>query len=153
MREKDSFRKKTLLTKIENLIAKREAEKNNLPYEEYKLDAQYIQGYIAGLEEARRIMKGLPSDGWRPSAVHQRLVETRKKEKTRTEGEGSGIAHCESESSSIRKPLKNRGPGAYPPRLLEIYAVRLGWYANSVSLLHMPSIGVICSTVVLMRSS
>jgi hypothetical protein len=78
MREKESFRKRTLLTKIENLIAKREAEKNNLPYEEYKLDAQYIQGYIAGLEEARRIMKGLPSGGWRPSARHQRLVERRK---------------------------------------------------------------------------
>jgi hypothetical protein len=85
MREKDSFRKRTLLTKIENLIAKREAEKNNLPYEEYKLDSQYVQGYIAGLEEARRIMKGLPSGGWRPSAVHQRLVE-RKKEKIRAEG-------------------------------------------------------------------
>ncbi len=89
MREKDSFRKRTLLTKIENLIAKREAEKDNLPYEEYKLDAQYIQGYIAGLEEARRIMKGLPPGGWRPSAVHQRLVEGRKKEKMRTEGEES----------------------------------------------------------------
>lgn len=89
MREGDSFRKRTLLTKIENLIAKREAEKNNLPYEEYKLDAQYIQGYIAGLEEARRIMKGLPSGGWRPSAVHQRLVEKRKKEKIRAEGEES----------------------------------------------------------------
>lgn len=87
MREKDSLRKRTLLTKIEALIAKREAEKNNLPYEEYKLDAQYIQGYIAGLEEARRIMKGLPSAGWRPSAVHQQLVERRKKEKIRTEGE------------------------------------------------------------------
>jgi len=70
MREKDSFRKRTLPTKIENLIAKREAEKDKLPYEEYKLDAQYIQGYIAGLEEARRIMKGLPPGGWRPSAVH-----------------------------------------------------------------------------------
>jgi len=89
MREKDSFRKRTLLTKIENLIAKREAEKDNLPYEEYKLDAQYIQGYIAGLEEARRIMKGLPPGGWRPSAVHQRLVERTKKEKIRTEGEES----------------------------------------------------------------
>ena len=72
------------MTKIENLIAKREAEKDNLPYEEYKLDAQYIQGYIAGLEEARRIMKGLPSGGWRPSAVHQRLVQRRKKERIRT---------------------------------------------------------------------
>jgi len=65
------------------------AEKDKLPYEEYKLDAQYIQGYIAGLEEARRIMKGLPPGGWRPSAVHQRLVERRKKEKIRTEGEES----------------------------------------------------------------
>lgn len=89
MREKDSFRKRTLLTKIENLIAKREAEKNNLPYEEYTLDAQYIQGYIAGLEEARRIMKGLPSGGWRPSAVHERLVGRRKKEKIRAEGKES----------------------------------------------------------------
>ena len=89
MREKDSFRKRTLLTKIENLIAKKEAEKDKLPYEEYKLDAQYIQGYIADLEEARRIMKGLPAGGWRPSAVHQRLVEARKKEKMRTEGEES----------------------------------------------------------------
>jgi hypothetical protein len=89
MRERDSFRKRTLLTKIENLIAKREAEKNNLPYEEYKLEAQYIQGYIAGLEASRRMMKGLPSGGWRPSAVHQRLVERRKKEKIRTEGEES----------------------------------------------------------------
>ena len=85
MHEKDSFRKRTLLTKIENLIAKREAEKNNLPYEEYKMDAQYIQGYIAGLG-ARRVIKGLPSGGCRPSALHQRLAERRKKEKTRTEG-------------------------------------------------------------------
>jgi len=61
MREKDSFRKKNLLTKIENLIAKTEAERNNLPHEEYKLNAQYIQGYLAGLEDARRIVKGLPS--------------------------------------------------------------------------------------------
>ena len=29
MREQDSFRKRNLLTKIENLIAKREAEKDN----------------------------------------------------------------------------------------------------------------------------
>jgi hypothetical protein len=84
MREKDSFRKRTLLTKIEDLIAKREAEKNKLPYEEYKLDAQYIQGYVAGLEEARRIIKGVPSGGWRPSVVHQRLIERRKKERIRT---------------------------------------------------------------------
>jgi len=89
MREEDSFRKRNLLTKIENLIAKREAEKNNLPYEEYKSDAQYIQGYIAGLEEARRIIKGLPPGRWRPSAVHQQLIERRKKEKIRTEEEES----------------------------------------------------------------
>jgi hypothetical protein len=89
MREKDSFRKRTLLTKIENLIAKREAEKNTLAYEEYKLNAQYIQGYVAGLEEARRIIKGFPSGGWRPSTLHQRFVERRKKEKIRTEGEES----------------------------------------------------------------
>ena len=31
---------------------------------------------------------------------------------------------------------KTGRPGADPPRLLEIYALRLGWYANSVSLLH-----------------
>ena len=91
MREKDSFRKSTLLTKIEDLIAKREAEKDKLPYEEYKMDAQYIQGYVAGLEEARRIIKGLPSGGWRPSVLHQRLVERRKKEKIRTAGEESRI--------------------------------------------------------------
>jgi hypothetical protein len=89
MRQSDGFRKRTLLTKIEDLIAKREAEKNNLPYEEYKLDAQYIQGYVAGLEEARRIIKGVPSGGWRPSAVHQRLVERRKKERIRTAGKES----------------------------------------------------------------
>ena len=87
MRERDSFRRKTLLTKIEDLIAKREAEKNNMPYEEYKRDSQYIQGYVAGLEEARRIIKGVPSGGWRPSAVHQRLVERRKR--IRTAGEES----------------------------------------------------------------
>ncbi|MGA2971119.1 MAG: hypothetical protein ABSE39_00690 [Candidatus Bathyarchaeia archaeon] len=89
MRERDSFRKRTLLTKIEDLIAEREAEKDKLPYEEYKSDAQYIQGYVAGLEEARRIIKGLPSGGWRPSAVHQRVVERRKKERIRTAGEES----------------------------------------------------------------
>jgi hypothetical protein len=89
MREKDSFRKRTLLTKIENLIAKREAEKDRMPYEEYKMNTQYIQGYIAGLEEARRIIKGLPPGGWRPSTLHQRFVERRKKEKIRTEGEES----------------------------------------------------------------
>jgi len=77
------------LTKIENLIAKREAEKNNLPYEEYKRDEQYMQGYVAGLEEARRIIKGVPSGEWRPSAVHQRLVERRKNERIRTAGEES----------------------------------------------------------------
>jgi hypothetical protein len=91
MREKDSFRKRTLLTKIENLIAKREAEKDKMPYEEYKRDAQYIEGYVAGLEEARRIIKGVPSGGWRPSVVHQRLVERRKKERIRTAGEQSQI--------------------------------------------------------------
>lgn len=89
MRETDSFRKRSLLTKIEELIAKREAEKDKLPYEEYKLDAQYIQGYVAGLEAARRIIKGGRSGEWRPSAVHQRLAERRKKEKTRTAGEES----------------------------------------------------------------
>jgi hypothetical protein len=89
MRERDSFRKRTLLTKIEDLIAKKEAEKEKLPYEEYKLDAQYIQGYVAGLEEARRIIKGVPSDGWRPSTVHQRLIERRKKGRIRTAGEES----------------------------------------------------------------
>ena len=89
MREKDSFRRRILLTKIEDLIAKREAEKDKLPYEEYKMDAQYIQGYVAGLEEARRIIKGVSSGGWRPSAVHQRVVERRKKEKNRTAEEGS----------------------------------------------------------------
>ena len=77
------------MTKIENLIAKREAEKDNMPYEEYKRDEQYIQGYVAGLEEARRIIKGVPSSGWRPSAVHQRLVERRKKERIETAGEES----------------------------------------------------------------
>ena len=87
MRERDSFRKKTLLTKIEELIAKRSAEKDKLPYEEYKRDAQYIQGYVAGLEEARRIIKGVPSGGWRPSVVHERLVERRKR--IRTAGEES----------------------------------------------------------------
>jgi hypothetical protein len=91
MREKDSFRKKNLLTKIENIIAKREAERNNMPHEEYKLNAQYIQGFLAGLEEARRIVKGLPSGGRRPSEVHQRLMERRKKGNIRTEGEGSRI--------------------------------------------------------------
>jgi hypothetical protein len=75
--------------KIENLIAKREAEKNSLPYEEYKRDEQYMQGYVAGLEEARRVIKGVPSGGWRPSAVHQRLVERRKNERIRTAGEES----------------------------------------------------------------
>ena len=84
MRERDSFRKRTLLTRIEDLIAKKEADKNKMPYEEYKLDAQYIQGYVAGLEEARRIIKGAPSAGWRSSAVHQRLVQRRKKEKSQT---------------------------------------------------------------------
>jgi len=59
MHEKDSFRKKNLLTKIENLIAKKEAERDNLPDEEYKSNAQYIQGFLAGLDEARRIVKGL----------------------------------------------------------------------------------------------
>jgi hypothetical protein len=83
MREKDSFRKRTLLTKIETLIAKREAEKDKMPYEEYKRDAQYIEGYVAGLEEARRIIKGVPSGGWRPSVVHKRLVEKRKRERIR----------------------------------------------------------------------
>jgi hypothetical protein len=87
MREKDSFRKRNLLTKIENLIAKREAEKDSMPYEEYKMNTQYIQGYIAGLEEARRIVKGLSPGGWRPSTLHQRSVERRKKEKIRTAGE------------------------------------------------------------------
>ncbi len=91
MREKDSFRKRALLTKIEDLITKRETEKNSLPYEEYKLHAQYIQGYVAGLEEVRRIIKGVPSGGWRPSAVHQRLVERRKKERIRTAVEESQI--------------------------------------------------------------
>jgi len=88
MREKDSFRKKNLLTKIENLIAKWEAERNNLPNEEYKSNVQYIQGFLAGLEEARRIVKGLSSSGRRPSEIHQRLNERRKKENDRTEGEG-----------------------------------------------------------------
>jgi hypothetical protein len=91
MREKDSFRKKNLLTKIENLIAKMEAERNNLPQEEYKLNVQYIQGFLAGLEEARRIVKGLPSGGRRPSEVHHRLMERRKKGKVETEGERSQI--------------------------------------------------------------
>ena len=89
MRERDSFRKRTLLTKIEDLIAKRMAEKDKLPYEEYKLDAQYIQGYVAGLEEARRIIKGVPSGGWRPSAVHQRLVKRRQKERIQAAGKES----------------------------------------------------------------
>ena len=89
MRERDSFRKRSLLTKIEDLIAKKEADKNKLPYEEYKSDAQYIQGYVAGLEEARRIIKGAPSAGWRPSVVHQRLVQRRKKGRIRTAGEES----------------------------------------------------------------
>jgi len=87
MREKHSFRKRTLLTRIEDLIAKKEAEKNNLPYEEYKMNTRYIQGYIQGLEEARRIIKGVPSGGWRPSAVHQRLVGRRKKDRIRDAGE------------------------------------------------------------------
>ncbi len=78
MREKDSFRKKNLLTKIENLIAKNEEEKNKLPREEYNLNGQYIQGFLAGLEEARRIVKGLPSGGRRQSELHQRLKERRK---------------------------------------------------------------------------
>jgi hypothetical protein len=91
MREKDSFRKKNLLTKIEKLIAKTEAERNNLPHEEYKLNTQYVQGYITGLEDARRIVKGLPSGGRRPSEIHQRLMERRKKEKIQTEGEESQI--------------------------------------------------------------
>ena len=91
MREKDSFRKKNLLTKIEDLIAKNEAEKDNLPLEEYKLNARYIQGFLAGLEEARRIVKGLPSGGRRPSEIHQRLKERRKKGKIQTEGEVSPI--------------------------------------------------------------
>jgi hypothetical protein len=91
MREKDSFRKKNLLTKIENIIAKWEAERNNLPHEEFKLNAQYIQGFLAGLEEARRIIKGLPSGGRRPSEIHQRVMERRKKGNDRTEGEGSRI--------------------------------------------------------------
>jgi hypothetical protein len=88
MREKDSFRKKNLLTKIENLIAKWEAERNNLPNEEYKSNVQYIQGFLAGLEEARRIVKGIPSSGRRPSEIHQRLNERRKKGNDQTEGEG-----------------------------------------------------------------
>ncbi len=79
MREKDSFRKKNLLTKIENLIVKKEAEKDNLPLEQYNLNAQYIQGFLAGLEEARRIIKGLPSGGRRQSETHQRFNERRKK--------------------------------------------------------------------------
>ena len=91
MREKDSFRKKNLLTKIENLIAKNEAEKDNLPLEEYKLNARYIQGFLAGLEEVRRIVKGLPSGGRRQSEFHQRLKERRTKGKIRTEGEVSPI--------------------------------------------------------------
>ena len=89
MREKNSFRKKNLLTRIENLIAKKEAEKDNLPLEQYNLNAQYIQGFLAGLEEARRIVKGLPSGGRRQSEAHQRLNERRKKVGIRTEGEGS----------------------------------------------------------------
>jgi hypothetical protein len=89
MREKNSFRKRTLLTKIENLIVRREEEKDNLRYDEYKMNAQYIQGYIAGLEEARRIIKGLPPGGWRPSAIHQRLVERSKKEKIPAAGQES----------------------------------------------------------------
>lgn len=88
MREKNSFRKKNLLTKIETLIAKKEAEKDNLPLEQYNLNAQYIQGFLAGLEEARRIVKGFPSGGRRQSEAHQRLNERRKKAATRTEGEG-----------------------------------------------------------------
>ena len=91
MREKDSFRRKNLLTKIENLIAKNQAEKDNLPLEEYKLNARYIQGFLAGLEEARRIVKGLPSGGRRESELHQRLKERRKMVKIRTEGEGSRL--------------------------------------------------------------
>ena len=79
------------MTKIEDLIAKREAEKDSMPYEEYKTDKQYMQGYIAGLEEARRIIKGVPSSGWRPSVVHQRLVERRKKERIRAAGRESRI--------------------------------------------------------------
>jgi hypothetical protein len=87
MREKNSFRKKNLLTQIENLIAKRETERNNMPPEEYKSNAQYMQGFLAGLEEARRIVKGLPSSGRRPSEIHQRLNERRKKANDRTERE------------------------------------------------------------------
>jgi hypothetical protein len=88
MREKDSFRKRTLLTKIEALIEKREAEKDTMPYDEYKMNAQYLQGYITGLEEARRIIKGLSPGGWRLSAL-QRLAEERKREKIRASGEKS----------------------------------------------------------------
>jgi hypothetical protein len=91
MREKDSFRKKSLLTKIENLIAKTEAERKNMPHEEYKLNAEYMQGFLRGLEEARRIVKGLPSGGRRPAETHQRLIERRKRGNIRTEGEGSRI--------------------------------------------------------------
>jgi len=91
MRERDSFRKKNLLTKIESLIAKREAGRKNMPHEEYKLHAEYIQGFLAGLEEARRIVKGLPSGGRRPAETHQRLMERRKRENIRTEAEGSRI--------------------------------------------------------------
>jgi len=89
MREKDSFRKRNLLTKIEDLIAKKEAEKNNLPYEEYNAAKQHIEGYIAGLEEARRIIKGGPSSGRRPSEVRQRLDEGRRKGRIRAAGEES----------------------------------------------------------------
>ena len=92
MREKDSFRKKNLLTKIENLIAKTETERNNMPHEEYKLHAEYTQGFLAGLEEARRIIKGLPSGGRRPAETHQRLMERRQRENIRTQGEGPRIA-------------------------------------------------------------
>ena len=39
------------------------------------------------------------------------------------------------------------------PRLLLGYALRLGWYANSVSLLEIPSVWASCSTVVFMSCS
>ena len=35
----------------------------------------------------------------------------------------------------------------------QFYALRLGWYANSVSLLQIPSVWASCSTVVFMSCS
>ena len=51
-------------------------------------------------------------------------------------------------------PRKNGGRlGAYVPQVTTGYALTLGWYANSVSLLKMPSVWASCSTVVFMSCS